>query len=836
MDFVQTCLKGSVCRVVLHVSKGIQTQCLSPKEIPAGGDSSRCGRSGHPLLVVNKEGKKGPRYSVFKCNEVCPYFHLVFVHGVCCAEVDICTLPKDSGPCKARVGRYYYDTRKKACLKFFYGGCAGNKNNFRTLQDCQKACASITPPPPGPKPTCPVGPPFVVYHKQGPSVVAFCGRGPNRTDCPPTHYCNIHPADLYAICCRRTQKPGQCPNLPGPGICISQCKSDRDCKDDDKCCSNGCGRICIKPVPVVTCAAVLCIVGTKCVEDSVNGARCVPHDRCLQNKDPGPCEAAIKSYFYNAKLKKCEQFVYGGCQGNDNRFKTEHECIKACAKKDICQLPRKPGPCKASFKRYYYDSHKHKCLKFTYGGCQGNENNFKTKADCQKACRKPTPGVCPGSLPKNANCGQHQCKDDFDCPKRKKCCRVGCKTSICVTPLPPCAVVLCSSGHVCVDGKCVPIKKPGQCPKPQGAGICISLCESDQDCKGNNKCCSNGCGQICKNPVPEITCANVLCSEGTVCVETDNGPKCVRVRPGKCPQFRCPIPFPPQCLDECKYDDQCPAGKKCCNGCKGCRQCFTPFGVPANPCDKVKCKPDEVCKLEQVQCVRAPCPPQPTCVPKDKPGHCPRIYLLICPKRSVKPCQNDQQCPGDEKCCKDNCGNTACRDPLPSCKNTRCKPGTKCIISGGKPTCIPITKPGICLAFPCALPPPFPPMCTDGCQHDNDCKGDRKCCPDCSRCKNCHSPQPPPPPPSCKTVECKPGQVCILKKVLCKKPPCHPTPTCVAKDFCQLPSITGRCRAYIPSYFFNSKSGRCERFIYGGCGGNDNRFETEKHCKKACLP
>ena len=30
---------------------------------------------------------------------------------------------------------------------------------------------------------------------------AFCGRGQNTITCPPGSFCNIHPADRYAICC-----------------------------------------------------------------------------------------------------------------------------------------------------------------------------------------------------------------------------------------------------------------------------------------------------------------------------------------------------------------------------------------------------------------------------------------------------------------------------------------------------------------------------------------------------------------------------------------------------------------------------------------------------------
>uniref|UniRef100_A0A8C7WUF1 BPTI/Kunitz inhibitor domain-containing protein n=1 Tax=Oryzias sinensis TaxID=183150 RepID=A0A8C7WUF1_9TELE len=37
-------------------------------------------------------------------------------------------------------------------------------------------------------------------------------------------------------------------------------------------------------------------------------------------------------------------------------------------------------------------------------------------------------------------------------------------------------------------------------------------------------------------------------------------------------------------------------------------------------------------------------------------------------------------------------------------------------------------------------------------------------------------------------------------------------------------------------YFYNFKKGRCEIFIYGGCFGNQNNFETEKECLRRCRP
>ena len=36
------------------------------------------------------------------------------------------------------------------------------------------------------------------------------------------------------------------------------------------------------------------------------------------------------------------------------------------------------------------------------------------------------------------------------------------------------------------------------------------------------------------------------------------------------------------------------------------------------------------------------------------------------------------------------------------------------------------------------------------------------------------------------------------------------------------------------AYFFNAETNKCEQFYYGGCGGNNNRFETMDQCNDRC--
>ncbi|XP_018598303.2 tissue factor pathway inhibitor-like [Scleropages formosus] len=51
-----------------------------------------------------------------------------------------CALKKDEGPCKALVERFYFDVETGGCERFDYGGCQGNANNFESLQKCEDMC------------------------------------------------------------------------------------------------------------------------------------------------------------------------------------------------------------------------------------------------------------------------------------------------------------------------------------------------------------------------------------------------------------------------------------------------------------------------------------------------------------------------------------------------------------------------------------------------------------------------------------------------------------------------------------------------------------------------
>ncbi|XP_059045308.1 boophilin-H2-like [Achroia grisella] len=53
--------------------------------------------------------------------------------------------------------------------------------------------------------------------------------------------------------------------------------------------------------------------------------------------------------------------------------------------------------------------------------------------------------------------------------------------------------------------------------------------------------------------------------------------------------------------------------------------------------------------------------------------------------------------------------------------------------------------------------------------------------------------------------------------------------------FCSLQPDSGLCLALITKYYYDVNEGRCKSFKYGGCGGNQNRFDTMAACRRHCF-
>ncbi|XP_051727303.1 amyloid-like protein 2 isoform X4 [Ctenopharyngodon idella] len=64
----------------------------------------------------------------------------------------VCSLEAETGPCRASMPRWHFDMQQRKCVRFIYGGCAGNRNNFDSEEYCMAVCKRLTVPP-TPQPT-----------------------------------------------------------------------------------------------------------------------------------------------------------------------------------------------------------------------------------------------------------------------------------------------------------------------------------------------------------------------------------------------------------------------------------------------------------------------------------------------------------------------------------------------------------------------------------------------------------------------------------------------------------------------------------------------------------
>ncbi|XP_020842911.2 collagen alpha-4(VI) chain-like [Phascolarctos cinereus] len=55
-------------------------------------------------------------------------------------------------------------------------------------------------------------------------------------------------------------------------------------------------------------------------------------------------------------------------------------------------------------------------------------------------------------------------------------------------------------------------------------------------------------------------------------------------------------------------------------------------------------------------------------------------------------------------------------------------------------------------------------------------------------------------------------------------------------DPCSMAKDAGMCRDYVLKWYYHRDQRTCQKFWFGGCGGNQNRFETRQDCESRCVP
>ncbi|XP_054894045.1 kunitz-type protease inhibitor 1a [Poeciliopsis prolifica] len=179
-----------------------------------------------------------------------------------------CMVPKKVGPCRGSFKRWHYNAASEKCEEFIFGGCLENKNNYIREEECHKAC-----------------------HGTG----RQSGRG-----------------------------------LPVEGeICEAPCTADQFKCDNDCCVDRG----------------LKCDETPQCSDGSdekncndfksnfkilldlkLAGKRAY----CTEEPETGTCRESYTKWYYDPRTQSCSLFNYGGCEGNENRFESEEQCLAEC--------------------------------------------------------------------------------------------------------------------------------------------------------------------------------------------------------------------------------------------------------------------------------------------------------------------------------------------------------------------------------------------------------------------------------------------------------------------------------------------------------------------------
>lgn len=338
--------------------------------------------------------------------------------------VSTCEQEAEQGNCFASMPRWYFDNNSKICKQFMYGGCGGNENNFHTEEACLSRCQSK----------------HLDVESRGilgkdtqdsnlkregetcgscfsPDSEFDCGTCAEGLECQ-EDYPLSGPAlaDLPKKCKKVTAKKSKeqevdCSEEAEAGICRAMIprfyydKSDGQCKQFYY---GGCGGNTNNFKTLEEC-------NEKCKTLQKDSKSVDPKDDksfCKLPSAVGDCRAAIPRWYFNDESKECEEFVWGGCDGNANNFASKSKCEIRCkdespseerqnasegqsedtsegkegSTNEICNLPEDGGRCRALLERYRFNPETRQCEIFQYGGCGGNENNFEDIEDCKKAC------------------------------------------------------------------------------------------------------------------------------------------------------------------------------------------------------------------------------------------------------------------------------------------------------------------------------------------------------------------------------------------------------------------------------------------------------------------
>ncbi|KAK7075724.1 hypothetical protein SK128_022420, partial [Halocaridina rubra] len=328
---------------------------------------------------------------------------------------EICRQPAEVGNCRASIPSWYYDESQGRCIGFSYGGCGGNANRFQSVELCERQCGR--------------------YRAQD-----VCNMEKDPGPCEESFRKWYH--DPYERRCKTFLYSG----CEGNGNRFS---SEQECETE-----------CIYHDTILP---------------SGNNTDEAKTMICELEADPGSCLDGFKRWHFSKKHGSCVAFVYGGCSGNQNRFKKFNTCTTFCA---------------AAIEKYRRSS-------WTTESDQQVTSPESITLD-DYLCREDVIACqllqCPYGVKKRVNyndCEVCSCYDPCD----EMRCYEGTQCAVDLIPLSE------NSVETTVQAVCREIEKEGECPSVSGrTSQCENDCENDAGCPGDQKCCYNGCGNSCLPP------------------------------------------------------------------------------------------------------------------------------------------------------------------------------------------------------------------------------------------------------------------------------------------------------------------------------------------------